>query len=196
MSILKLVFGVVLLNLLASSTGPHNRLNHQPANYEEIQLLSRCGNHYWRKTPGRFNGLNSPENTEPKRKSRKSSEPRPIIFRFHVNLQGCILGGSSQDLDMWLISPMVIFGTSPKDRVVGLLPNSRTPWLFSMGLYPTLKRGSRFVTYTFSETIRSATDGFSGASNILVIHQGLAASFFGPNLQPCQTSSCFTPWCL
>ncbi len=61
---------------------------------------------------------------------------------------------------------MVIFGTSPKDRVVGLLPNSRTPWLFSMGLYPILKWGCRFVPYTFSETIRSATDGFSGDLNI------------------------------
>ena len=33
-----------------------------------------------------------------------------------------VLGGSSQDLDAWLVT-MVIVGTSPKDRVVGPLTN-------------------------------------------------------------------------
>ncbi len=46
-SILKFVFGVVLLNLLASSTGPHNRLNHQPANYEATVEEMWKKSSYW-----------------------------------------------------------------------------------------------------------------------------------------------------
>ena len=78
----------------------------------------------------------------------------PLANRVGGLPQGSLLGGSSQDGRKWLITMVIV--KSPKDGVVGPLPNGRTSWL-SMGVirWSYLPSGVIPKIYTNSPTLKT-----------------------------------------